>query len=102
MQAQAQAYEGSNNGLPGDVFEGGMPQVSPDQLGQLLSARNQTSTSASFNPKGEGDLSIISMTQKDGTGGRGESNFGSVSELEKSPHPHIQEFLAGDRVELEV
>jgi len=28
--------------------------------------------------------------------------FGSVSELEKSPHPHIQEFLAGDRVELEV
>jgi phospholipid/cholesterol/gamma-HCH transport system ATP-binding protein len=28
--------------------------------------------------------------------------FGAVSELEKSPHPHIQEFLAGDRVELEV
>ena len=28
--------------------------------------------------------------------------FGPVSELEKSPHPHIQEFLAGDRVELEV
>lgn len=27
--------------------------------------------------------------------------FGAVSELEKSPHPHIQEFLAGDRVELE-
>jgi ABC-type transporter Mla maintaining outer membrane lipid asymmetry ATPase subunit MlaF len=28
--------------------------------------------------------------------------FGPVNELEKSPHPHIQEFLAGDRVELEV
>ena len=27
--------------------------------------------------------------------------FGAVSELKKSPHPHIQEFLAGDRVELE-
>jgi phospholipid/cholesterol/gamma-HCH transport system ATP-binding protein len=28
--------------------------------------------------------------------------FGPVNELENSPHPHIQEFLAGDRVELEV
>jgi phospholipid/cholesterol/gamma-HCH transport system ATP-binding protein len=28
--------------------------------------------------------------------------FGPVNELEKSPHPHIQEFLAGDRVELAV
>ncbi len=28
--------------------------------------------------------------------------FGPVSQLEQSPHPHIQEFLAGDRVELEV
>jgi protein involved in polysaccharide export with SLBB domain len=64
LQAQAKAYEDSTDGLPLDVM-GDMPQLSPDQLAQLMNARSQAAGS-SGGPPAEAELSNISLAS--GTG----------------------------------
>jgi protein involved in polysaccharide export with SLBB domain len=75
LQAQARTYEDSTDGLPLDVI-GGMPQVSPDQLAQLMNARNQTAGS-SGGPPTEAELSNISLAS--GTGAAVPTNSGTMN-----------------------
>jgi protein involved in polysaccharide export with SLBB domain len=91
LQAQAQGYEDSTDGLPLDVIGGGQ-QINPDQLAQLLSARNSASASTNTDPRNGGDLSNISLTDVGGTGARAGSNAGTSN----GPVPN---FSASDDVQ---
>jgi protein involved in polysaccharide export with SLBB domain len=73
LQAQAKAYEDSTDGLPLDVI-GGTPQVSPDQLAELMNARNQAAGSSS-GPPTEAELSNISLVS--GIGAAAPTNPGT-------------------------
>ena len=84
LQAQAQAYEDSSDGLPLDVL-GGMPQVSPDQLAQMLNARNKASGAASGGSASDAELSNISLTP--GTNPRVPTNAGTMN----GPMPNFRE-----------
>ncbi len=84
LQAQAQAYEDSSDGLPLDVL-GGMPQVSPDQLAQLLNARNMASGAAEGDSASGAELSNISLTP--GTNPRIPTNAGTMN----GPVPDFRE-----------
>jgi protein involved in polysaccharide export with SLBB domain len=83
LQAQAQSYQDSPEGLPFDVLSGGSSQVSPDQIAQLLNSRNQGA--ASSNSDLAGDLNNISLTDITGS----EAKAGSASRTSSGSFPNL-------------
>ena len=114
LQAQAQGYGNSADGLPLDVI-GGMQQVSPDELARLLSSRNQALPNTSADPTGGSELTNISLSETGSTNPVGGSSSSIPSEpipnlsatndlpatpearMETVPHPSVVPFRSGAR-----